>query len=182
MDQLAWGSCYNKKMNSNSNYCDEHYKKAYPCAPGVAYFGRGPLPIYWNYNYGEVGKDLKVDLLNHPEYIEQNATLALQVAIWRWMMSIKKHQPSAHDVFLGTWTPTKDDTLAKRVSGFGTTMNVLYGDLVCGHGDNESMDNIISHYLYYLDLMGVGREEAGPQEMLSCAKQVAFNPSFSSSP
>nr|POE58442.1 chitinase-like protein 1 [Quercus suber] len=21
MDQLAWGSCYNKKMNSNSNYC-----------------------------------------------------------------------------------------------------------------------------------------------------------------
>ena len=47
IDQLAWGSCYNKKMNSNSNYCDEHYKKAYPCAPGVAYFGRGALPIYW---------------------------------------------------------------------------------------------------------------------------------------
>ncbi|KAK4596440.1 hypothetical protein RGQ29_014464 [Quercus rubra] len=182
MDQLAWGSCYNKEMNSNSNYCDEHYKKVYPCAPGVAYFGRGALPIYWNYNYGKAGKDLKVDLLNHPEYIEQNATLAFQVAIWRWMMPIKKHQPSAHDVFLGTWTPTKNDTLAERVSGFGTTMNVLYGDLVCGHGDNESMNNIISHYLYYLDLMGVGREEAGPQEVLSCAKQVAFNPSFSSSP
>ncbi|KAK7845824.1 chitinase-like protein 1, partial [Quercus suber] len=135
-----------------------------------------------NYNYGEAGKDLKVDLLNHPEYIEQNATLAFQVAIWRWMMPIKKHQPSAHDVFLGTWKPTKNDTLAMRVSGFGTTMNVLYGDLVCGHGDNESMNNIISHYLYYLDLMGVGREEAGPQEVLSCAKQVAFNPSFSSPP
>ena len=98
-----------------------------------------------NYNYGEAGKDLKVDLLNHQEYIEQNATLAFQVAIWRWMMPIKKHQPSAHDVFLGTWTPTKNDTLAKRVSGFGTTINVLYGDLVCGYGDNESMDNIISH-------------------------------------
>ena len=73
-----------------------------------------------NYNYGEAGKDLKVDLLNHQEYIEQNATLAFQVAIWRWMMPIKKHQPSAHDVFLGTLTPTKNDTLAKRVSGFGT--------------------------------------------------------------
>ena len=47
MDQLAWGSCYNKEMNSNSNYCDEHYKKAYPCALGIAYFGRGALPIYW---------------------------------------------------------------------------------------------------------------------------------------
>ena len=84
--------------------------------------------------------------------------------------------------FLAPGHPPKIDTLAKRVSGFGTTINVLYGDLVCGHGDNESMDNIISHYLYYLDLMGVGREEAGSQEVLSCAKQVAFNPSFSSPP
>ena len=134
-----------------------------------------------NYNYGEAGKDLKVDLLNHPEYIEQNATLAFQVAIWRWMTPIKEHQPSAHEVFIGTWTPTKSDNLAKRVSGFGATMNVLYGDLICGHGDNESMKNIISHYLYYLDLMGVGQEEAGPHELLSCSQQVSFNPSSSSS-
>ncbi|GMY20867.1 chitinase-like protein 2 [Fagus crenata] len=61
-------------------------------------------------------------------------------------------------------------------------MNVLYGDRVCGQGDNDSMNNIISHYLYYLDLMGVGREEAGPYDVLSCAEQVAFNPFSSSSP
>jgi hypothetical protein len=122
-----------------------------------------------------------VDLLNHPEYIEQNATLAFQVAIWNWMTPAE-HQPSAHDVFIGHWKPTKNDTLAKRVSGFGATMNVLYGDLVCNQGDNKSMNNIISHYLYYLDLLGVGREEAGPHEVLSCAQQVAFNPSTSSSP
>ena len=30
--------------------------------------------------------------------------------------------------------------------------------------------------------MGVGQEEVGPHEVLSCAKQVAFNPSISSSP
>ncbi|XP_030960644.1 chitinase-like protein 1 [Quercus lobata] len=180
MKQLARDSCYNKEMNSNSDYCDEHYKNIYPCIPGVAYYGRGALPFYWNYNYGEASKDLKVDLLSHPEYIEQNATLAFQVALWRWMTPIKKHQPSAHNVFTGYWKPTKNDTLAKRVSGFGTTMNVLYGDLVCGQGDNESMNNIISHYLYYLDLMGVGQEKAEPREVLSCAKQVAFNPSSSS--
>ena len=135
-----------------------------------------------NYNYGEASKDLKVDLLNHPEYIEQNATLSFQVAIWRWMTPIMEHQPSAHDVFTGYWKPTKNDSLAKRVSGFGATINVLYGDLVCGQGDNEFMNNIISHYLYYLDLMGVGREKAGPHEVLSCAEQVAFNPTPSSSP
>ena len=32
------------------------------------------------------------------------------------------------------------------------------------------MNTIISHYLYYPDLLGVGREQAGPNE------QVAFNP------
>ena len=47
-EPLAWGLCYNKEINSNSyDYCDEHYKNIYPCAPGVAYYGRSALPIYW---------------------------------------------------------------------------------------------------------------------------------------
>ncbi|XP_075659666.1 chitinase-like protein 1 [Castanea sativa] len=174
--------CHYKKTNSNSYYCDEQYKNTYPCTSGIAYYSRGALPIYWNYNYGEAGKELDVDLLNHPEYIEQNATLAFQVAIWRWMMPIKERQPSAHEVIIDYWKPNKNATLGKRVSGFGSTMNILYGDLVCGQGDNESMNNIIAHYLYYLDLMGVNQEEIGPNEVLSCAKQVVFNPFSSSSP
>lgn len=134
-----------------------------------------------NYNYGATGDALKVDLLNHPEYIEQNATLAFQASIWRWMTPVKKDLPSAHDAFVGNWKPTKNDTLAKRFPGFGSTMNVLYGDLVCGQGDADSMNNMVSHYQYYLDLMGVGREEAGPHEVLSCAEQAAFSTSSTSS-
>lgn len=130
-----------------------------------------------NYNYGAAGEALKADLLSHPEYIEQNATLAFQAAIWRWMTPMKKSQPSAHDAFVGNWKPTKNDTLEHRIPGFGTTMNILYGELVCGQGEIDPMNNIISHYLYYLDLLGVGREQAGPNEVLSCAEQVAFNPS-----
>lgn len=105
---------------------------------------------------------------------------SFQAAIWRWMTPIKKKQPSAHDVIVGSWKPTKNDTMEKRTPGFGTTMNILYGDSVCGKGEIDSMNNIISHYLYYLDLLGVGREEAGPHEVLTCAEQVAFNPSSSS--
>ncbi|XAR71140.1 hypothetical protein NMG60_11028270 [Bertholletia excelsa] len=176
---LAWGLCYNKEMSPSQSYCDNYFINEYPCTPGVDYYGRGALPIYWNYNYGATGEALKVDLLDHPEYIEQNATLAFQAAIWRWMTPVKKSQPSAHDAFVGNWKPTKNDTLSKRVPGFGTTMNILYGDSVCGQGDVDSMNSIISHYLYYLDLMGVGREEAGPNEVLSCAEQKAFNPSSS---
>ncbi|KAE8731031.1 Chitinase-like protein 1 [Hibiscus syriacus] len=180
---LAWGLCYNKEMSPSKVYCDDYYKYTYPCTPGVSYHGRGALPIYWNFNYGETGKTLNVDLLNHPEYLENNATLAFQTAIWRWMTPVKKNQPSAQDVFIGNWKPTKNDTLAKRIPGLGTTMNVLYGDQVCGQGDVDSMNNIISHYLYYLDLMGVGREEAGPHEVLTCEEQKPFtvSPSASSS-
>jgi hypothetical protein len=40
-------------------------------------------------------------------------------------------------------------------------MNVLYGEYTCGQGSIDPMNNIISHYLYFLDLMGIGREDAG---------------------
>ncbi|KAI0503880.1 hypothetical protein KFK09_014823 [Dendrobium nobile] len=169
---LAWGLCYNHELSPSQSYCKEDY--LYPCTAGVEYHGRGALPVYWNYNYGLIGDGLKVDLLNHPEYLEQNATLAFQAAMWRWMNTIKKKQPSAHDVFVGNWKPTKNDTLAKRLPGFGATMNVLYGDEVCGQGDVDSMNNIISHYQYYLDLLGVGRQNSG--ENLDCAEQEPFNP------
>lgn len=175
----AWGLCYNHELSPSQSYCSEDY--LYPCTPGVEYYGRGAIPVYWNYNYGKIGEGIKADLLNHPEYLEQNATLAFQAAMWRWMTPIKKKQPSAHDVFVGNWKPTKNDTLSKRVPGFGTTMNVLYGDVVCGKGEDESMNSIISHYLHYLDLMGVGREAAGPHDVLTCAEQAAFNPSSTTS-
>uniref|UniRef100_A0A6N2LV60 Glycoside hydrolase family 19 catalytic domain-containing protein n=1 Tax=Salix viminalis TaxID=40686 RepID=A0A6N2LV60_SALVM len=172
---LAWGLCYDKEMSPSKLYCDDYYEYAYPCTPGVSYHGRvykkrasdfrskkrtpnsqnlkhsltfvSGASIYRNYSYGKTGEALQIDLLNHPEFIENNATLAFQAAIWKWMTPGKKHQPSAHDAFVGIWKPTKNDTLAKRVPGFGTTMNVLYGDEACGKGDDESMNNIVSHYL-----------------------------------
>lgn len=178
---LAWGLCYNRELSPDQDYCDEYFKYEYPCAPGAAYYGRGAIPIYWNYNYGKVGKALKQDLLNHPEYLEQNATLAFQAAIWGWMTPPNPKIPSAHNVFVRKWKPTRNDMAAKRVPGFGTTMNVMYGDLVCGRGNIDSMNNIISHYLYYLDLMGVSREMAGANDVLTCADHVPFTISSSTS-
>ena len=132
-----------------------------------------------NYNYGIVGKGIKQDLLNHPELLEQNVTLAFEAAIWRWMTPMKRKQPSAHDVFVGNWKPTKKDTLSKRYPGFGATMNILYGDAICGKGSTDKMNFIISHYQHYLGLMGVGRECS--EDNLDCGDQVAFNPSSKSS-
>ncbi|KAG6533785.1 chitinase-like protein 1 [Zingiber officinale] len=171
---LAWGLCYNHEMSPSQDYCTPNY--LYPCAEGASYFGRGALPVYGNYNYGLIGDALNVDLLHHPEYLEQNATIAFQAAIWRWMTPMKKKQPSAHDVLVGNWKPTNNDTLSNRLPGFGLTMNILYADQICGQGYIDPMNNIISHYQYYLDLMGVGRQKSGDNR--DCADQVPFNPSY----
>jgi len=173
----AWGLCYNHEMSPDQTYCDKTYTQ-YPCVEGAEYYGRGAIPVYWNYNYGAAGDGIKEDLLHHPEYLEQNATLAFMAAMWRWMTPIKKGQPSAHEAFVGTWKPTKNDTLSKRLPGFGATMNILYGESICGRGYIDAMNVIISHYQFYLDLMGVGREHSGNNR--DCAEQAPFNPSSKS--
>ncbi|KAF7073249.1 hypothetical protein CFC21_078276 [Triticum aestivum] len=169
----AWGLCYNHEMSPDQGYCDDSYTQ-WPCVKGAEYYGRGAIPVYWNFNYGAAGDGLKVDLLHHPELLEQNATLAFAAAMWRWMTPIKKKQPSAHEAFTGVWKPTKNDTLSKRLPGFGATMNLLYGESICGRGFIDEMNVIISHYQYYLDLMGFGRERSGLN--LDCAEQAPFNP------
>uniref|UniRef100_A0ACD5X8B2 Uncharacterized protein n=1 Tax=Avena sativa TaxID=4498 RepID=A0ACD5X8B2_AVESA len=172
---VAWGLCYNREMSPDQNYYCDNSNELYRCVEGVRYYGRGALPVYWNYNYGIIGKGINQDLLSHPELLEQNATIAFEAAIWRWMTPVKRRQPSAHDVFVGNWKPTKSDTLSKRYPGFGATMNIIYGDRICGRGFVGEMDFTISHYQHYLDLMGVGRDHSG--DNLDCADQVAFNPS-----
>lgn len=77
---------------------------------------------------------------------------------------------------VGSYKPTKNDTLSLRFPGFGCTMNVLYGERTCGKGDIDDMNTIITYYLYYLDLMGVGREAGGTHDVLTCAEQKPFNP------
>ncbi|KAJ6403045.1 hypothetical protein OIU84_015042 [Salix udensis] len=49
----AWGYCYVKEQNPGS-YCSP--SSTYPCAGGKQYYGRGPIQLSWNYNYGQCGK------------------------------------------------------------------------------------------------------------------------------
>lgn len=49
---FAWGLCYNKELSPSQSYCDDSFKYTYPCSPGVDYYGRGAIPIYW-YVYTE---------------------------------------------------------------------------------------------------------------------------------
>ncbi|KAG8363024.1 hypothetical protein BUALT_BualtUnG0013000 [Buddleja alternifolia] len=44
--------CYIEEINGPSrDYCDETNTQ-YPCAPNQGYYGRGPIQLSWNFNYG----------------------------------------------------------------------------------------------------------------------------------
>ncbi|KAK1319616.1 Chitinase 5 [Acorus calamus] len=50
--------CYIEEINGASgNYCDNTNTR-YRCVPRKTYYGRGPLQISWNYNYGPAGRAL----------------------------------------------------------------------------------------------------------------------------
>lgn len=87
--------------------------------------------------------------MHHPEILAQNETIAWQAAIWYWMTPAKT-RPSPHEVMIGKWVPTKNDTLANRKPGFGMTINIKASDVECGHGDDPRMLSRISHYLDFL--------------------------------
>nr|AAA75101.1 LP6 [Pinus taeda] len=112
---------------------------------------------------------------DHAEYLSENATLAFAAAIWRWMTPMKVKQPSAHQVMVGKWVPTKNDTEALRLPGFGMTINILKADAECGtDSDDKQMNTRIAHYLDFLDHMDVGRENAG--DNVDCSEQKVLNP------
>lgn len=58
-----------RKMQAIEEYgkgAGKAYGKADPIT-GQKYYGRGLVQLTWKYNYDAMGKQFKVDLLNHPE-------------------------------------------------------------------------------------------------------------------
>ena len=105
---------------------------------------------------------MKLNLLHRPDWVAANSTIAFQTAIATWMLPVREKQPSCHDVMTGKWTPSKNDSVNNITPGFGMTINILNGFVECGHGEDIRMTDRISHYMTFLDLIGIGRDNAGP--------------------
>ena len=74
----------------NSYDWDNHVK--WPNYPGMAYIGRGPLQLSWNYNYGQFsniysnrGYDAKLELLEDPTLVTADGFTAFSAAFWFYM-------------------------------------------------------------------------------------------------
>jgi chitinase len=125
--------CYIEEINGASrDYCDESNTQ-YPCAPGKGYFGRGPIQISWNYNYGPCGQAIGYDLLNFPETVANDASVAFKTALWFWMNNV-------HSVLS---------------QGFGATIRAINGAIECNGGNPSAVQARVNYYTQYCSQLGV---------------------------
>jgi basic endochitinase B len=152
----TWGLCFIEEVGCEDNgcpqYCDPNNMQ-YPCAPGRTYHGRGALQLSWNYNYGQAGDALGVDILANPDMVKDDPKLAIQTALWFWMTE-QLPKPSAHAVMVGTWVPLAQDLIVGRMPGFGMTTNIINGGLECSMPTTAAVEDRVGFFTRYADLLG----------------------------
>jgi basic endochitinase B len=151
--RYAWGLHFIEEQKPQGIYCDSS-NSTYPCKPGKSYHGRGPIQLSWNYNYGQVGQALGLDLLSNPDLVKSDSAIAFQTALWFWMTP-QQPKPSCHAVMTGKWTPSGDDASKGRAPGFGMTINIINGGLECGIGTPPAVTDRVGFYNHFTQLLGV---------------------------
>ncbi|CAM0879359.1 unnamed protein product [Alopecurus aequalis] len=174
---FTWGYCFKQEKGSPAGspppvYCDSD-QQDWPCAPGKSYYGRGPLQLTHNYNYGQAGRAIGVDLLNNPDLVATDPQVAFKTAIWFWMTT-QSNKPSCHDVITGLWMPTARDSAAGRVPGYGVITNVINGGIECGHGQDPEVADRIGFFKRYCDIF-----EIGYGNNIDCYNQLSFDKGLS---
>lgn len=125
---------------TNDAYCDAT-KTQYPCNPSKKYYGRGPLQLSWNYNYGPAGNDIKFDGLNAPETVATDPVISFKTALWFWVNNV-------HPVIN---------------QGFGATIRAINGALECNGQNPDEANNRVQLYQQFCSDFGVA-----PGDNLTC--------------
>ncbi|BDD09123.1 hypothetical protein FUAX_15550 [Fulvitalea axinellae] len=155
--------CYNEKtkMQNCPQYVDTSgvLGKKYPPVPGQQYYGRGPIQLSYNYNYGLCGEDLGLgkSLLENADQVARDSVLSIKTAIWFWMTA-QGNKPSCHDVMVGKWIPTPQDSAAGRLPGFGLTINIINGGVECGYKNSMEAEDRVGYYSRYLNYYELDKE------------------------
>ncbi|CAN6268367.1 unnamed protein product [Urochloa humidicola] len=125
--------CYvNEIDGADMNYCDSSNTQ-WPCAAGQGYYGRGPLQLSWNYNYGPAGKNIGFDGLGNPGIVSQDPVVSFKSALWFWMDNVHLLMPQ----------------------GFGATIRAINGALECNGKNTEEMNARVRFYQQYCEELGV---------------------------
>lgn len=124
-----------------SHYCDD--TKSYGCPAGQdAYYGRGPIQLSWNVNYKTAGEALGIDLLNQPQLVEKNATVAWKTGLWYWNTQSGPGTMSGHSALVNG-------------AGFGESIRSINGALECDGGNPSQVESRIANYRRFTQILGV---------------------------
>nr|AYN74359.1 chitinase 5 [Eucommia ulmoides] len=148
----AWGYCFKQELGNPPDYCVANQQ--WPCAPGKKYFGRGPIQLSYNFNYGLAGRAIGVNILSKPDLFATDPVISFKTALWFWMTP-QSSKPSCHAVMTRSWTPSPADCSAGRVPGYGTVTNIINGEVECGKGRNKDVRDRIGFYRSYCDILGI---------------------------
>ncbi|KAM5587711.1 endochitinase EP3 [Rosa sericea] len=121
--------CYIEEINRGT-YCKR--STDYPCNPEKKYYGRGPLQLTWNYNYGAAGKAIGFDGLNSPEKVASDPVVAFKASLWFWVNNV-------HSVLS---------------QGFGATTRAINSG-ECGGGAPNKVQARINYYKQYCTQLNV---------------------------
>ena len=102
VEEISGGAYKSYEWGNNEKWPNQH---------GVSYYGRGPLQLSWNYNYGQFsniystqGYDSKMEFLVDPGKVSRNGEIAMAAGIW-FYMTPQAPKPSMHDVMSGRFIP-----------------------------------------------------------------------------
>nr|QEL09537.1 class VII chitinase [Pinus banksiana] len=126
--------CYIEEINK-SDYCDSTNTQ-YPCVAGKQYYGRGPLQLTWNYNYGAAGNYLGFDGLNNPDIVAQDDSISWKTAVWFWMLDSNCHSAITSG------------------QGFGATIQAINSG-ECNGGNTAAVTDRVNYYNNYCGQFGV---------------------------
>ncbi|CAI0548716.1 unnamed protein product [Linum tenue] len=124
----------------SKDYCEEENTQ-FPCNPSKGYYGRGPLQLSWNFNYGPAREQIGFDGLNSPETVANDPEVSFKTALWFWTNNVQ---------------PVMDQ-------GFGATTRAINGDLECDGSNSATVQRRADFYTEYCRQLGVA-----PGDNLTC--------------
>lgn len=167
--RYSWGLCWIEEGGATpqtAEYCSPSAE--HPCSPGQRYYGRGPIQLSWNYNYGQAGRALGLPLLTNPALVATDPVVSFRTAFWFWMTP-QAPKPSCHDVMSGAYVPSATDTAANRLPGFGLTVHIINGGIECNMPTTAAVRDRLGFFARYAQLLNVAQGDN-----LECANMRPF--------
>ncbi|KAJ0092653.1 hypothetical protein Patl1_26670 [Pistacia atlantica] len=96
------------------------------------YYGRGPIQLQWNYNYGEAGDEIGFDGVSSPSTVARDNVVSFKTALWYWVTRLQPHLQQ----------------------GFGATIRAFKPSECNGRNPN-AVKSRVNLYTKYCDQLGV---------------------------